>query len=208
MTVEATPRTIEVRSPSVARETGAVLRAVAHIVFWSAALMGATWGAGAASEAGRTQTAVDEVAFRELDANDQRMYRASLEGLTEAEDVRSRANAWPTVEQLAGKRIPPFAPDPLDRAGYKWTLLHDRTLVNYLGTPDPASKRPTIAIVIVEPDPGTAPDPQAVVDETHHKLKDGTVLHVSIWTGTKALPGAVSTPAFEDGWRRITMAAP
>jgi hypothetical protein len=208
MPANVAKRTIDVRSYSAARETGAVIRAVAHIVFWSAALMGATWGSRATGDAARIQTAVDEVAFRDLEANDQRMYRASLEGLAEAEDVRSRANAWPTVEQLAAKRIPPFAPDPLDRAGYTWQLLRDRTLVNYVGTPDPASKRPTIAIVVVEPDPGTAPDPQAIVDETHHKLADGTVLHVSIWTGTKPVSGAVSTPAFEDGWRRITMAAP
>ena len=44
------------------------------------------------------------------------------------------------------------------------------------------------------------------VDETHHKLRDGTILHVSVWTGPKTLDKPAATPAFEDGWRRITMA--
>jgi|GEM_PF-1202590 len=202
--------TVLVRSPSVLRETGGVIRAVVHIVFWSAAIMGARWGlqSGSSATVSAATTAVDETAFRELDPADQRMYRRSLEGLTEAEDMRSKAGEWPTVEALAKRGVPPFAADPLDKAGYRWQLLHDKTLVNYMGIPDPASKRPTLVIDVVEPDAGTPIDPQAVVDETHHKLKDGTVLHVSVWTGSRTLTAPVSTPAFEDGWRRITMATP
>lgn len=204
-------QTVVVQSPSVWRETGGVLRAVAHILFWSAAVMGARWGiqrgGTGGSVANAPATAVDEVAFRTLDPADQRMYRRSLEGLTEAESVRGKTGDWPSVEQLASRGIPPFAIDPIDKAGYRWQLLRDKTLVSYQGIPDPASKRPTIVIDVVEPDPGTPIDPQAVVDETHHKLADGNMLHVSIWIGTKTLTQAVSTPAFEDGWRRITMAA-
>ena len=201
-------RTVIVQSPSVLRETGGVIRAVFHIVLWSAALMGATWFHNRGPDAARkSTTAVDEIAFRDLDATDQRLYRECLEGLTEAEDVRSRTNEWPTVEQLATRRIPPFVVDPLDRANYHWQLLRDGTLVNYVGTPDPASKRPTLLISILEPEPGTPIDPQAYVDETHHKLRDGTVLHVSVWTGSRTVTKPVATPAFEDGWRRITMDA-
>jgi hypothetical protein len=133
------------------------------------------------------------------------VYRQALEGLTEAEDVRSGKGDWPTVDALATRRIPPFAPDPLDRASYRWQLLRDGTLVNYVGTPDAASKRSTFVISILEPDPGTPIDPTAYVDETHHKLKDGTLLHVSIWIGTRTLTRPAATPPFEDGWRRITM---
>jgi hypothetical protein len=210
------PRTVIVKSPSALRETGSVVRAVVHITVWSALLMGASWfpGRGTSGAAKPVATAVDEIAFRELDADAQRLYRASLEGLTEAEDVRSRSGEWPAVEVLAGRKIPPFAPDPLDRASYRWKLLRDGTLVNYVGTPagsganDPATKRPTFVISILEPDPGTPIDPQTPVDETHHKLRDGTILHVSVWTGPKQLDKPAATPAFEDGWRRITMAAP
>lgn len=197
-------RTVTVQSPSVWRETGGVIRALLHIVLWSAAIMGATWGVDAATGGAPRPTtlAVDEIAFRDLDADTQRMYRAALAGLSEAEDVRSRTRDWPPVEALAARRVPPFAPDPLDRAGYRWKLLRDGQLVNYVGTP---TTGPTIAIVILEPDRNMAADPQAIVDETHHKLRDGTLLHVSIWTGNKPLATPVSTPAFEDGWRRITM---
>ena len=198
-----------VQSPSLLRETAGVVRAVVHIVFWSALLMGATWFRRDTAGAGRApQVAVDEVAFRELDPEAQRLYRACLEGLTEAEDVRSRVGDWPTVAALAARAIPPFAPDPLDHAGYTWTMLRDGTLINYVGAPDAASKRPTFVISILEPDPGTPIDPQAYVDETHHKLRDGTLLHVSVWVGTRALAKPAATPAFEDGWRRVTMAAP
>ena len=196
-------RTVTVESPSLWRETGGVIRALLHIVFWSAAIMFATSGGDAASGGPpRTTLAVDEIAFRDLDAAGQRLYRAALAGLTEAEDVRSRTGDWPTVEVLAARRVPPFAPDPIDRAGYRWRLLRDGLLVNYVGTP---AAGPTIAIVVLEPDRGMAADPQAIVDETHHRLRDGTLLHVSIWTGAKPLANPVSTPAFEDGWRRITM---
>jgi len=202
------PRTVIVQSPSALRETGGVVRAVIHITVWSALLMGASWfphrNDGAARPAA---TAVDEVAFRELDSEAQRIYRQTLDGLTEAEDVRSRAGEWPPVEALAARNVPPFATDPIDHAGYRWRLLRDGTLVNYVGTPSVAGK-PTYVIAVLEPDPGTPIDPQTPVDETHHKLRDGTILHVSVWTGPKDLAKPAATPAFEDGWRRITMAAP
>jgi len=204
-------RTVIVQSPSVWRETGNVIRAVMHIFLWSALIMGASWCTGRhpqGTELRPPAIAVDQVAFRDLDEDSQRMYRLALEGLTEAEDVRSRTNDWPTVDALAARKIPPFTPDPLDRAGYRWRMLRDGTLVNYVGTPDVASKRPTYVISILEPDPGTPIDPQAVVDEIHHKLRDGTMLHVGVWTGTKTLDRPAATPAFEDGWRQITMATP
>ena len=202
-------RTVVVQSPSLMRESSRVALAVFHIVFWSFAIISTTVGAGRKNgTTTRPNVMIDEVAFSALDSDDQRIYRQSLEGLSEAEDVRSRTNDWPSVAQLATRKIPPFAADPLDRAHYMWRLMRDGTLVNYVGTPDLASKRPTIAIVVLEPEPGAAPDPQAITDETHHKLKDGTMLHVSIWRGSRTLPAPVSTPAFEDGWRRITRATP
>ncbi len=191
-------RTVIVQSPSVLRETAGVVRAVVHIVFWSALLMGASWFHGrSAGTAARTATAVDEVAFAALDGDAQRLYRDCLTGLAEAETTRSTTGDWPTVEQLAARKTPPFAD-----AGYRWRMLRDGTLVNYVGE---AANRPAFVISILEPDPGMPIDPQAVVDETHHKLRDGTVLHVSVWTGTKTLTKPAASPPFEDGWRRITM---
>jgi hypothetical protein len=198
-------RTVTVRSPSMLRETGAVLNVVVQIVFWTAVVTSLTWNR--TGDAAKPKLEIDEVAFASLAPADQRMFRASLEGLGEAEDVRSRTRTWPTVEALAARGIPPFAADPLDRAGYAWRMLRDGTLINYIGTPA-ASAGPTFVISVLEPDPGTAPDPQVETDESHHRLGDGTMLHVSIWTGSRTLGVAMATPPFEDGWRRITMLSP
>lgn len=196
-------RTVSVQSPSTLRETGLVARAVVHIVLWSAALMGASWYRAQSPSAGSSTQLADVMLFRDLDPDAQRVARASLEGLAEAEDVRGRTGEWPTIEQLAATKIPPFATDPLDRAGYRWTLLRDGTLVNYVGTPAQAD-RPSFVISILEPEPGTPNDPQAATDETHHKLRDGTLLHVGVYRGTKTLTSPMATPPFEDGWKRIT----
>jgi hypothetical protein len=200
-------RTVDVRSPSVAHETGNVVRAVLHIGFWTAAVLGTSWKGrdGGAATAGKV--AVDEIAFRDLPSDDQRMYRNALAGLVDAEDARSRDKAWPTVEALAARRIPPFAPDPLDRAGYTWKKLQSGGLVNYVGAPAAGgdAKRPTFLVVALEPQPGEPADPQAVVDETHHRMGDGTMIHVSIWIGGAAPSTAIAQPAYEDGWRRVTM---
>ncbi|MEO8840460.1 MAG: hypothetical protein ABI591_00930 [Kofleriaceae bacterium] len=199
-------RTVIVQSPSVAREAGMVVRAVAHILIWSAALMTASrYHSGKAGVLASSGASTPDIQlFRDLDPDAQRLFRASLEGLTEAEDVRSRSGEWPTVEQLAARKIPPFAADPLDHAGYRWRLLRDGTLVDYVGTPDAASLRPSFVISILEPEPGMAVDPQAFTDETHHKLRDGTLLHVGVYSGPHTLTSPMATPPFEDGWRRIT----
>ncbi len=197
-------RTVAVRSPSILAETGAVIRAVLHIAFWSVALMTASLHASKSADPAAA-LAIDEVAFKTLEPAQQRLYRNILDGVGEAEDARGTSKAWPTVEELAARRLPPFTADPLDRAGYRWKLMRSGTLINYVGTPDPASKQPTFLIVITEPDPGVAVDPGAPTDETHHKLKDGTMLHVLIWKGTKSVDAPLATPLFEDGWQRITM---
>jgi hypothetical protein len=194
-----------VRSPSALREAGWVGFALANIVFWSAAIMG---GGKATTDTQAKAVRVDEVAFDKLPTEDQRLFRRCAEGLTEAEDVRNRTKDWPTLDQLAQRKIPPFTPDPVDRGGYTWKLVRDTLVVDYVGTPAPGSGRPNLAIVAVEPDPGMAIDPGAVEDETHHKLADGTMLHVGIFVGGKPLERPAPIPAFEDGWKRITLAPP
>lgn len=198
------PRTLVVQSPSLWRETARVGHAAFLIVFWSAMAMWCNQPRDVRSSA--RKAAFDQVAFRDLDSDAQRMFRLAQEGLTEAEDVRSRTNQWPTVESLAARNIPPFASDPIDTAGYHWRMLEDGTLIDYVAAPEPGSPRPTFAIVILEPDPGTPIDPSAATDEVHHKLRDGTLLHVGIWTGKKPMEHAVAMPPLEDGWRQITMA--
>ena len=188
-------RTVIVQSPSVLRETGAVIRAAIHIAFWSALVMGVSWchGRGRAPAA-RSRVAADEIALAELDPQARSTYRECAAALAAAEDARGRTGAWPNVDQLA----------VLPSDGYRWSLVHEGTVVTYVGTPrDP--QRAAFALSIVEPDPGTPIDPAAVVDEIHHKLRGGAVLHVGVWTGGRSLAGRPA-PMLEDGWRRITMA--
>ena len=73
-----------------------------------------------------------------------------------------------------------FAALALPGPDYTWTRFERGVVINYLGRPaDPA--RPAWLLEIQEPEPGTAPDP-APNDEEHHRLPDGTTLHVYVWT--------------------------
>lgn len=201
-------RTVVVASPSWRSEAGIALRAAFHIVLWSAVVI---FGRGKLATGGAAaQAAPFERPFAELDGADQRTFRALREGITEAEARRGETRRWPTVDELAGEGIPPFSPDPLDKAGYRWSLLRDRTVFNYVGTPAPGSGRETFVVVITEPDPGSVVDPQAVVDEVHHRLVDGTLIHVNVWLGPGLDdPGrAVDALNPEAGWQRIVVGAP
>jgi hypothetical protein len=209
-----------VSSPSTLSEAGAVLRAIVAVAFVTAIAMTARFGAGDApgraggqASGSRTTRLVlrpDQLSFAALPAEDQRMYRRCLLGLADAEELRSTTGRWPDVAELAARGTPPFSADPLDAAGYRWQRLLDGTLLNFLGVPaDAASPRPSILVVVLEPDPGTPLDPTAVIDESHHKLRDGTLLHVSISLGTaRTLGRPLAMPAFEDGWRQVIVSTP
>jgi hypothetical protein len=195
-------RKVAVRSPSLARETGIVGLACAQIVFWSGVAIAALSTGGSDDPAASLQA--DEIAFGKLDPAEQRMYRRAIEGLGEAEDARSRTGSWPSIDELVVRRIPPFASDPIDRAGYRWQLVHDKYTYNYVGIPD-ATDRPTLVIAAIEPEPGTAEN--VPVDETHHRLGDNTVIHVGVWRGTaRTFPAPLAQFPFLDGWRRIAAA--
>jgi hypothetical protein len=143
--------------------------------------------------------------FRTLGGEDQRLFRELQEGLIEAENARSAARSWPAPAALAAQGIPPFADVPArgGRRRYRWELRQEGLIVNYLGVP--ADRRdPAFLLLVQEPDPqvpaaggaspagggmpasgtaagsGTSPAAQAT-DEIHHRLADGTLLHVSTW---------------------------
>lgn len=195
-------RTVLVRPPSARGETWFVARAAFHILYWSALVISAETYAPGASSAAAVQRSPFAVAFQDLDPEGQRLYRAVREGIAEAERRREASGRWPRVEDLAREGVPPFAPDPIDRARYAWSFAQRGPVVNYVGAPVTGK---TFLVLIAEPDPGTAPDPGAVVDEVHHRLADGTMIHVNVWIG----PGistrdAVAVVPVEDGWREIT----
>lgn len=195
-------RTVSVKPPSVKRETSAVAIGLVQILFWSAIGIGVSRPSRASLAAGLQ---ADEIAFGKLDADEQRMYRRALEGLAEAEDVRAATGAWPTVEELARRGIAPFAPDPIDRANYRWRLVRDKLVVSYVGIP--SADRPALVISAIEPEPGAG---EVVdVDETHHRLPDGTMIHVGVWRGPlRQMPaGPFAQFDFMAGWRRIAKGA-
>lgn len=142
-------------------------------------------------------------------ANDQRMFRELQEGLLEAERLRGSTGAWPSPAALAEAGIPPLAADPTAKGpAYRWMLTRRGAFVNYRGTPA-ASGAPTWLLLVQEPLPGTLPD-MAPEDEEHHRLRDGTMLHVSIWThadGERLSPALVQVPQAE-GWTQWRIKTP
>ena len=179
-------RTLDVRPPSARAETWAVARAVFHIVFWSALVVSAQTydprqpgGAAAAV----VPPSPFERRFQDLAPSEQRLFRAAQEGVLEAERIRSATGRWPTAEALGREGVPPFAADPIDRAGYAWQSVAGGIKADYVGTPRADPGRDTFIIIVTEPDPGTPNDPLAPVDETHHRLADGTMIHVTFWMG-------------------------
>ena len=175
--------TVEIRPPSVRAETLNVLKASAAIVVLVAAYL---FRPPLFDNAGETALArpADQLPFQRLvrDAPgvDQRMFRELQEGLLEAERIRALTGDWPEAPALANDGIPPFAADPTRKdASYRWSTLVQGSTGNYVGIPTVPSGTAWL-LVILEPEAGAPPDPSPN-DETHHRLPDGTTLHVSIW---------------------------
>jgi hypothetical protein len=193
-------RTVEVESPSIRAETRLVIKLAFHIGYCAALVI---FGRAHATAEEPTRPGVRK--FQDLSGPDQRVFRALQEGLVEAERERSRGGSWPDVPALAAQGIPPFAPDPIDKAGYAWRLVASGTLVNYVGSPSADSSRPSFLAIVTEPEPGSPPDPQTTPDEFHHKLANGTMIHVSMWMG----PGLgdrdrpVATVSADGGWAEV-----
>jgi hypothetical protein len=172
-------RSVHIQPPSVRTETLNVVKAAAAIVVIVAAyIFRPTFGAPdiAAPAAGLLPY---QHLIRDASPGEQRVFRELQEGLLEAERMRAETGRWPDVAALEAEGIPPFASDPTRKVGYKWTSVRQDWATNYLGVPSDPSQ-PAWVLVILEPEPGAPADP-APNDETHHRLPDGTTLHVSIW---------------------------
>ena len=195
-------RTVVVTPPSVHAETINVLKVAAAIVVVAAAYV---FRPAIGAPDGARDLPIGLLSYqkliREAPAEEQRLFRELREGLLEAERIRAQTGHWPDVSALAAEAIPPFAPDPTRSADYKWTSVRQDWAINYLGVPSEGSQ-PAWLLVILEPEPGAPADP-APDDETHHRLPDGTTLHVSIWS----MPEAQRRSSFaalrlpqNDGW--------
>ncbi|MDX2170932.1 MAG: DUF6162 family protein [Deltaproteobacteria bacterium] len=150
-----------------------------------------------------------QVLFRDLPGAEQRTFRQMQEGVSEALRGRSASGAWPSVDALAAEGVPPFAADPLDTLGLRWSERRDGLATQYLAMPVEPRQAPAFLILVVEPEPG-ASEAQAVIDEEHQGLPDGRVVHITYWKRTPALlpeSGLVADPALQ-GWSQIRVANP
>ena len=132
-----------------------------------------------------------------LPESDQQQFRALRERLLAAEAARARTSRWPDVTTLA-----------LPGSDYTWTRFERGVVIDYLGRPTVPAK-PAWLLEIQEPEPGTAPDP-APNDEEHHRLPDGTTLHVYVWThrlGGQLASGFVPQPQ-NTGWVEVFSQVP
>lgn len=100
---------------------------------------------------------------------DQTMFADLTKEMLDVEALRATGGQWPDAGKL--KSLPSFT----------WTASREGYYLNYLATPAEDVSAAAWLLVIQEPDPQAPADP-APNDETHHRLPDGTVLHVSIWT--------------------------
>ncbi len=141
---------------------------------------------------------------RTLPEADQATFRAIRAGLLEAEAQRSRLARWPQPSALASSAVAPFE----DVAAFTWQLFTEGVAVSYVGLPsDPAA--PAWMLTIQEPEPNAPPDPSPNDDE-HHRLPDGTTLHIYVWIhryGGRVKPGFVAQP-HADGWTQVFSVPP
>jgi hypothetical protein len=64
-------------------------------------------------------------------------------------------------------------------------------------------------MVLQEPEPNMPPDP-APLDDEHHKLPDGTTMHVYVWMhqyGGRVTPGFIAQPQAQ-GWTQVFRVPP
>ncbi len=194
---------VAIRPPSTGRESLHVLRfaALVLIVTWVAVAGG---GRSDGSRSASTGLLPYQVPMANLSAVDQRTLRLLQEGALEAERARSADGRWPDVSSLAGNGIPPFSTDPITaRAGYVWSRRISGSVIDYVGlssAPAPSA----FLLRFQEPAPGDPAD-RAPLDETHHRLANGTMLHVSIWVHGRASPASivVSNVPPDAGWSQV-----
>jgi hypothetical protein len=135
---------------------------------------------------------------RNLVSSDQAMFGDFQKNLIEVEATRARTGRWP---EAAG----PDGPTP--PLSYKWMGTREGLFLNYLAIPSDDVSAAAWLLVIQEPDPAAVPDP-APNDEEHHRLPDGTVLHVSIWTHRfgEQVPRQFVRQPQTAGWVQVLMA--
>ncbi|MEO8604389.1 MAG: hypothetical protein ABI629_17580 [bacterium] len=203
-------RTVEVESPSAFDEGSWVFLAAAFVCLCVIYVVAFQTFGRSAREAGISTMLPYQTLFRDLPGGEQRVLRAMLEGVSEAVAERDADGAWPSPDALAGAGIPPFAPDPLDRAKLQWSERRAPFSVDYVGAASAGSDATLYLVAVREPEPGGSERPvPGVLDEEHRALADGTLVHVTFWKRATGAPPAqlVADPALL-GWTQIRVEKP
>lgn len=206
MTAMAGTRQVTVGRLSFNDELAMVVRGAATVVVAVWVYLAATLGQ--ATDAGRSLLPFQTL-VQSRPSSDQRMFRELQEGLIEAEARRSTTGRWPAIDALIADGIPPFTPDPTAKtAVYRWTFIEGGAYLNYLGVPDRPGV-PAWLVLVQEPEPGVPPD-QAFEDEEHHRLLDGTMLHVSTWMHADgaSVPSRLASLPQSEGWMQVYAVGP
>lgn len=143
---------------------------------------------------------------RTLPVAEQQMYTAIRGALPTMEDERARTSRWPQPMVLAANGVAPFATADADHI--EWQRLQRGATVSYMGRPADESA-PAWLLTIQEPEPNTPPDP-APLDDEHHRLPDGTTLHIYVWMhriGGRVAAEFVPQPQ-TDGWIELFATPP
>lgn len=199
-----------IEPPSAARETWAVLRAAFVVVGGALCVI-----AAGRAPAGTPPTLPPfQARYATLDAPSQATFRAIAEALPELEARRVDEGGWPTPAALAEAGLPPFAGDAL-----RWSLRVEGAYAAYVGVPRGADAGGAFVVHFAEPaaaDPAAAAGPPLtapVIDETHHRLPDGRMVHATVWSRPPCAPSACTAPDPLDrpmlsGWIQYLAADP
>lgn len=149
-----------------------------------------------------------QMLVRDLVSPEQLMYSRLQQAVSEAEAVRAQTGRWPEPSALSGlpARLP-TGDESIPSPSYTWTRRQEGVVVNYLALPSDDDAAAAWLLRIQEPDPNTPVD-VAPNDEVHHRLPDGTVLHVTIWThrfGGRVPPAFLLQPELT-GWTQLLTA--
>lgn len=148
-----------------------------------------------------------QMLMRDLVGADQAMFTSLKQVLLDAEATRSATGRWPDAPALGS--LPAATPGEAaaSSARYTWAMQQQGVITHYVGRPAQDPSAPAWMVAIKEPEPGVPTD-TAPNDEEHHRLPDGTVLHVSVWThrfGGQLDPAFVAAPEAA-GWTQVLIA--
>ncbi len=144
---------------------------------------------------------------RDLVSADQAMFGALRQSLLDAEALRSTNGRWPEAAAVASLPRHAAGEGASPAEAFTWRQQSQGVITHYIGLPAQDVAAPAWMVAIREPEPGVPTD-NAPNDEEHHRLPDGTVLHVSIWThrfGGQVDPAFVAQPEAA-GWTQVLTA--